>query len=840
MKLDPMQWTRPRLSSAPPFTPKLTAWAVYLAMAGTTLPAALAPRIADAQPVERNYDIPAGPLSGALARFAAEAGVMLSADARLTEGKSTAGLKGRYGLQEGLNALLRGSGLAARQGSTGYVLEAVPPGDESMLPEVSVTGAADPFEPLPEEHGIKADNQSSATKTPLPIRETPQAISVVTRESMDVRQTRDAASALELSAGVASAGSGHGGPFAGRGLGTGENFNMRGQDLVENRDIKVDGFAVSSSAFDLGAYERVEAVKGPSSMLYGQGSLGGFINLVRKKPLAERAASITGTVASFDTRRVEGDVTGALDDDGKLLGRFTAVYDDAGSFIDGVETRVAMVAPSLEARIGDRTRALLQVLYQDDEYIPSEGTPLRIEGSRAFAPDIPRSRYIGLPSQEKSRAENMLTTLQVDHEVTDRWLATLSLQYGTQENRRFFDSYGYSFDGLATGEVTLAADSALIENEEWAGDLRLDGRFDSFGREHRLLLGLEQNRRWNRTAFGYTLLGTANIYTGDFGAVGTIPGGAANQPLDYEDSESISRNQALYGQVILSVAERTKLIAGLRHDRVKQETRDNLAGGVLVDSNEDKANTIQLGVTQEFSPNVTAYARYAESFNPVDALSRSGEILEPETGEGFELGVKTEWFNKRLAASVAVFRQELDNRPIPDPTNTPIEDFSVSGGLMRTDGIELELSGSPVDGLTLGAALAWFDAKHIDPADPDYGLKPYGSFDRLMGFFASYEIQSGNLRGFGLGAMLSSVGKQSLSYGGSGADYGNGSDELFVDGYERLDLNFYYRGFPQWDFSFQVRNVTDEVYVERVRDASGSNYFGSPRAYLFRAEYKFF
>jgi iron complex outermembrane receptor protein len=276
----------------------------------------------------------------------------------------------------------------------------------------------------------------------------------------------------------------------------------------------------------------------------------------------------------------------------------------------------------------------------------------------------------------------------------------------------------------------------------------------------------------------------------------------------------------------------------MRYDQAKQQNRDNhVEGGMLVDDTVADATTLNFGATYDFSKNVTGYVRYAESFTPVTAITTSGEILDPETGQSYELGVKTEWFDRRLGASLAVFRQDRDNVPMPDPTNP---DFSVSGGLQRTKGIEIELAGSPVDGLTLGAAAAWFDSEHIDPADESFGLTPYGAFQNLAGLFASYELQGGPLRGFGFGATLAIVGKLSLSFGGSGSLYGTGTDALFVDGYERLDLNFYYKGIPKWNFALQVRKATDEVYIERSRDASGSNYFGSPRAALFRAEYKFF
>src|SRR5262249_48834208 len=119
------------------------------------------------------------------------------------------------------------------------------------------------------------------------------------------------------------------------------------------------------------------------------------------------------------------------------------------------------------------------------------------------------------------------------------------------------------------------------------------------------------------------------------------------------------------------------------------------------------------------------------------------------------------------------------------------------------------------------------------------GLNPYGSVDRLASLFVSYELQSGVLKGFGLGATLVSEGKRSASFAGATDLYSNGTDEIFLEGYERVDLDFFYRGLPNWDLSVHVRNVGDKTYIERFRDVSGSNYFGAPRAVLFRAQYRF-
>ena len=409
---------------------------------------------------EMNFDIQPGPLASVLRRFGEQAGVQFAYTTEDVEGIHTSGVSGIYTPEEALRLLLSNTGLYYRvTGANTITLEKGAPTSSLRMQADIVTqefegirsenGTVGPDEPKedrsqkpikipevivkevverprfgdspPELGGFKADYQSSATKMPLPLKDTPKSITVITRESMDARQVRDLTTALELSAGlIVGSGSTLGGPFAGRGLATGESFNLRGQDLNENRDIRVDGFSVPASSFDMAAYERVEVVKGATSMMYGQGSIGGFVNLIRKKPLEERVASVVTQIGSFDTYRGEADVTGPLDKDKRFLGRLTAAYDTGRSFINGVDTRVAMVAPSLTVRISERTRALFQLLYQDDKFVPSHGIPLRVVGDKLVIPNISRSLFVGVPTREKSTSENMVGSLRVDHEISDR------------------------------------------------------------------------------------------------------------------------------------------------------------------------------------------------------------------------------------------------------------------------------------------------------------------------------------------------------------------------------------------------------------------------------------
>jgi iron complex outermembrane receptor protein len=629
-----------------------------------------------------------------------------------------------------------------------------------------------------------------------------------------------------LAAGVTSIGS----AFAGENPRTGESFVLRGQELNALRDLRIDGFATAAdrNVLDLAPFERVEAVKGPASMLYGQGSLGGFINLVRKKPRAERSLRMSAEAGSYDTYRTEIDATGALNQSKTVLGQVALAYEDSGSFIDHVDSRRAVFAPTLEWRLSEDTRAQLAFIYQDDRFRPSLGIDLVERGDRLVIPDIPRSRFFGVPNSEDSDSSTRHTTLTLDHRVNDRWLTTLIVHNSKNELLGISDGYGYGVDD--DGNTNLYSSFVAHDNESWAGEVRVDGRFDAFGREHQLLLGAEANRReeigWG--GGGYTVVGEGNIYSGEF--TGGFPG--HDNPRNYNADGSDS-NKGVYAQLLLSVAERTRLLLGARHDRTKQDTSFTPVGEepAQFDKLKKSDTTMRFALTQEFGAGVLGYGSWSQSFNPVFERGRDG-VLDPETGEGYELGLKGEWLDGRLGASLAVFRQELDNRAIPDvlPDDPPDVNFSKSAGLQRTDGVEIEVAGQPLPGLDVQFASAWLDAEYKDRDDPNFGLTPGGTVERQTSLYAAYELQQGALRGLGFGATVVSVGDRIVL-----------SDRnLDVKGYERYDLHAFYRGLRHWELSLLLRNLSEERYIEQVNSSYAyAHFFGSPRALLLRAEYRF-
>jgi TonB-dependent siderophore receptor len=721
---------------------------------------------------------------------------------------------------------------AVRQAFSGWALAggslliAVPPAMAQQAPDPKDDGKQKDADsrPIPTMAAVivqadRLDEEPQAgTKTLLSIRETPQSISLVDRELLEKRQVIDLGSAIELTAGVAAVGK----AFAGNNPRTGENFSLRGQELDSARDVRIDGFTSGGDRnnFDLAPFESVQVVKGPSSMLYGQGSLGGFINLVRKKPGAERDFDVSLQAGSYETFRGEFDATGTLDAGEKLLGQATLAYEDSGSFIDGVSSQRLVVAPGVTWLAGERTRLGADVIYQDDEFSPSLGIPLRQDGDRLYAPDVPRSFYFGVPASEDSKASAVHSTLTVEHEFADRWLATLMLHHSRNRLLGIADSYGYGID--AEGNTSLYSSYVAHDNDNLAGELRLDGRFDAFGREHHLLVGLEKNKQDFDFWGGYgPSIGTANIYDGSLEDAPTVPGHSL--PRNYEGRDT-GGNEGAYAQLLLGLGETTRLLLGARYDQSNYRTRFNDSS----DSLDKDAITRRIGLTQDIGTNLTAYAVYAQSFNPVLAHAAGGVTLDPETGTGYELGLKGDWFEGRFTASAAAFRQELDNRPIPDPANLPGESWQVSGGLQRTDGLELEATGRPLPGWTLQAAAAWLDPEYVDRDDENFGLTPGGTTKRQIALFTEYELQGGPLEGLAFGLTALNVGDRIVL-----------TDQNYsIEGYERFDLHLAYNGLPEWKLSLLVRNVADDTYVERPNSAYlYGHFFGSPRAVMLRADY---
>ena len=780
----------------------------------------------------QEFSIPSQPLQDALIQIGRQSKMQVSVENALVKDVHSLALRGKMTLEQALSQVLNGTGLTYRIRNNMINVTPELSGESSSteaLRKVTVIGQEVRFGDAPAEPGgLKAEYQTTATKMAMSLRETPQAISVVTRDALDARMVKDLATAVELTPSVSSSADGEGtqggpGMFGGQGK-FDQKFTLRGQPTA----VRSDGFLVGNNNLDLSTYERVEVVKGPAGF-YGQGSLGGFINMVRKKPKDEFGASLTAEMGSFDTYRTEADITGSLNESGNLRGRLNFVYDDSGSFVDQINSQRVVFAPSIEAVVNEKTRILAQILYQKDRFDANPGIPLELVGDQLqLFSTVSSPKHLYGTTADKSETENAEILLRVDHEISDRWLASVLLQKNKSTRDAINPNYLSNFDG----NLYVGAGKDIWERDYWAGELRLEGKYDAFGETHQLLVGLEKNgkrifRDWGWTTnYATGTIGPADQFDGDFSRFDTFSIDEIPSDVKYD---SDNNSKAVYAQTLLTLNKNAKVLIGGRFDKVAQSivARD---GGSYSNTKSSDAFTGKVGLTYTLNQNLTAYAVVAESFEPSWGTSIEGP-LDPITGTGHEIGFKTEWFDQKLGVNVAIYRQELSNRPLEDPNDTR---FQIASGKHLTKGFELEVSGSPYPGWTLAAAYSLTDNEFVESGDPYDGLSINGSVDQQIGLYSHYEIQQGQFKGLGIGATFVHVGDRNF-VNTDQAPY----EQNYLDGYNRLDLNFSYNAIPNWDLNLLVRNLTDETYVESAYKRGSGNYFGSPVAALFNATYKF-
>jgi len=746
-----------------------------------------------------------------------------------------------YNLSQRASAPFRLHSLAVALASASASTPALAQEQPGVLQTIKVNADADSlYSDMPEADGLKADFQRSATKMPLSVRETPQAVSVITRKSLDIRQVQTLGQALELSGAAQTSGNG---PFGGQST---FGFNMttiRGMSIDDEYDFRDDGF-ISGSYFsqpDLAIYDRVEVAKGPNSVLYGRGSVGGLINRIRKKPLLEARTELQASVGSYDSYRLDADTTGPINKSKTVRGRFVGAYEDEGSFVAGAKTERTVAAPSIEFDVAERTHVLVQGLYQNEEIIPSIGMALQPTGYDADgnvtdydAPDINRSQFNGVPNRKPYTWRVKTLLAQLDHEFNDDWFATLRLSKNKIDTPNHGDSYVYGFydggDDPTTvvveryGDTSLVTSDFFIERDIWAGEIQLNGRFDVAGHEIKVTVGADHdNNDYTRRGIYYDPVSvdsagnTFNFYEGNFER---IPRGEADQGASSGGDPS---SNGAYVQAQISATERLKVLLGARYDKVELRS----FSGEVSDSDTVSDSTGRIGVTYELNRNIELYALYAQSFQPVlFSFDAEGRLLDPETGEGKEVGAKTDWLDGKLAATLAIYQVERNDVAVAADTPPDEEDYSIPGGSQRARGFEIEINGRPLPGWDISLSYNNVDSKYRNP-ELAYSNAFADAPDWQLGLFTSYEIQTGPLQGLGFGVTRFEIDERGVSTWQPGT----------LPGYERYDLHAFYKGIDDVEINLTVRNVTDEIYVEGADRGTSYAQFGSPTAALLSVKY---
>jgi outer membrane receptor for ferric coprogen and ferric-rhodotorulic acid len=569
---------------------------------------------------------------------------------------------------------------------------------------------------------------ATATRLVLSPRQTPQSISVITRQEMDDFALNGIDDVMRVTPGVSIVTyDSERTEYYARGFAV-QNFQYDG--IPMQRD---SAYSAGNTLSDMAIYDRVEVLKGATGLLTGMGDPGATINLVRKKPTRELAGSATLGAGSWDSYRAEVDVGSPLTDSGRVRARAVAAYQDRHANTDHYQRRNNVFYAVLEADLGNDI--LLTVGADDQDSDPQGsswgGIPL-LDRNGDFN-SMPRAFNNGARwSRWRQYSRTGFATLE--HRFGDDWLAKLQLNHQVNGYDAALGAAAGGTPDPATGEgVSLWLGQYIGKTTSNAADLYLSGRFQWFGREHELVVGASAARKhWIND--GYT------PQPGYAGAVadyrqwhGDIP--EPDWQWLYGDDQ-VTRESGAYVVGRFNLADPLKLILGNRIANYRSTDIDE--SGVVVP---------YAGVVYDLDRHFSVYASYTSIFKPQSNQDAQGKVLDPQQGRSYEAGLKGEFYDCRLNASAAVFQLDKDNYPDPSGELTP------SGGMayrslmgVRTKGYELELSGQLLPGwqMQTGYAhkIARQDGDKVSTLEPEDQFSVHSSY-RLAGSLSGWTFGGG-------------------------------------------------------------------------------------------------
>ncbi|WP_454689231.1 TonB-dependent siderophore receptor [Achromobacter aloeverae] len=818
----------PRKAAPPPSSswlpPKRLVLILGALWALQALPAAAQTAEAPAAASTRQYRIPAGPLADVVNQFAGQAGIALTFDANALQGETSRGVQGSFDVDGGLRQALAGSRWQAHRRANGaYVLETAPAADRGAadagasvtMATVSVTGSAD--RATTEHSGAYGGSATTIFKGQQSVRETPQPVTIVSRQLLNDRMLPDLHDVLQNVPGVTV-------DYTDSER---VNYYSRGYQIDS---LQVDGINMyqSGSTFvqpDTAVLDRIEILRGSAGILRGSGNPSATVNLVRKLPTRDFQASVTGTLGSWDRRRAEADISGSFNDSQTLRGRIVAVTDDKDFFQDARDEHRRVFYGVLQADITDRTTVTASFEHSQLKATGAwGGLPRNFDGS---ALDLGRSTYLGSDWNHWNRW-NEQAMLSVEHAFDNEWQIK-----ATAMNTRFryFDG-GFTQTYISRASKTnpylfnvVTSDYPNSASDQNAFVLTANGPFEAFGRKHHLTVGAESSYVRTTASSGYASYGPLNnIDIRDWDSYRTYPEPSSYAGGSYyEASNNVVKQQALYALGRFSIADPLTVMLGARGTWYDYEV---LQGTAKYRVNHEI--TPYGGVVYDLNDTFSVYGSYSQIFQPQQAYDSGGNLLDPIRGDDYEAGIKGEFFGGRLNTALSLFQitnkgKAMDDASSPNPClpNYPTGYCKVDGGKTRSRGWELEVSGELTPDWQIMAGYTNTRTKYLkDSTASNVGL-PIRSLDprHLVRVFTTYRLP-GALHGLTLGG---GVQAQSSTYATGGGVTAKQGGYAIYNAMAAYDINKHVR------VQLNVNNIFDKVYYKKV-DATGiSNYYGDPR-----------
>ena len=801
---------------------------------------------------KQNYTIPATSLSSALLALGEQSGLDILFDSPLTDNIKAPAINGHYTVKQVLEQLLTGSDLVYRFINDNTVtLERSKPqqnnSDSTTLKPIYIIGTT------PQRY--EANTASSATGIEARIHDTPRSIQVVTEQVILDQQAQDLRQVLRNVSGVQSRN------ISG---GTTDAFIMRG---IEVQNIFQDGFQIdrNSQRIQTANIERVEVVKGPNAILFGQSQPGGIINVITKKPQAEERHTATTSFDEFGRKELMLDTTGTLNETNSLLYRVVASTEDSDIFRktdNKAEVSRDLIAPSLTWNINEKNNLTTSFEYISSKLPIDEGTTVVQDtgGNLAIANTDNAIRFG--ENADVSDSIQRTFTLAYEHLFSDDWSFDANLNYQKSNVNSFSNAPAFGLTATtptpgfpfvtsaivnsagittsfvpASGTLGRTPQAFSVDIERFFTSFQLTGDVLLGEIEHSMILGLDYNRREFDSTSSNSFIDPT---TAGFGVIPGLPAvPAGSLVLNYtginvfspvygqtgvsgltprSHVNTVDTQVGLYFQDLITFNDFWKAAIGVRLDRFERDSTStsflSTTNSFVFTPNTTNQNLSQkaehtvspnLGVIYQPNSKLSVFASYSESFQPnnqsVNTITGETNNVAPSEGEQYEIGLKGSFWDDKLNFNLAYF--DITRSNIPSGTE-PGTGVTLINGEEISQGIELDTNVQFANGLNLIFTYAYIDAEISEGTNK--GKTPRNVPKRSASLWATYEFTDGNLKGLGLGGGAIYSGKR----------FANSSNSFELDSYTTFDATvFYYQPInkeSQLRIQVGVKNITDEEY----------------------------
>ncbi|MDN5112581.1 TonB-dependent receptor [Aliarcobacter butzleri] len=662
----------------------------------------------------------------------------------------------------------------------------------TLLETITVNGTSN--------SNYQSDEKANLNRTKMSKEDMAKSIQTFNQNFIEDAQLQNIDDVITMSSNTIYTGSSHG---------RANQISMRGFSGVP---ILLDGMKITNKIArpEIFAYESIEILKGPDSLQYGESSPGGLVNLVKKKPTKNSLAQVELEANDNPSYSPKIDLGGALNNDKSLYFRLTSLLKyDEGWTNSNTDTNKIFVAPSLAYDINDNNTITFITEYTKEKTPSDFGTYVNDKGKLI----APIKNMISHPD-EKFEKTQKIAGFDLDS-IFDTWSSNLKYRYIDYEGDNGDVHMPQRYNHL-TNTVTMAYAYQKQEFQEHALQETINKEFDLFGKKNNLSIGADYNKAYSKLDmfFDPTQLYNINLSNPVYQHLTNLSDHptARNMSAKKTSVESwgtfIQDNINLTDDLIFS--------AGVRYSESKPQN------GQRTD-----ATTPSFGLVYHLSSQTSLYTNYSESFTPNSAMDKNGKILDPETGKGYEFGVKQKLFDDKFDLTTAFFKIEKENIALADPNAPAVGGWSISSGKQESQGFEIDLSGDITPNLSVIASYGYVDTKNKDANDKDLRNIP----NHTANLFTTYKLTALNLPDYYIGGGAKYIGNK----------YADDANNIQLDSALIYNATIGYKK-GNWKANLSVQNLTDEEYVDGAlaSNAAGTRvYVGTPRTILATIGYKF-